>query len=99
MTPLNKAILEASEELGIPVDKVRKVYRAYWWSIRDMIQQLELKDDVTEEYLNDNKTSFNISSLGKLYTSYDRIKGVKKRFNYLHNLRNNDSNKETETCV
>lgn len=99
MTPLNKAILEASEILDIPVDKVGKIYRAYWWSIRENIQKLQLRNNVTEEDLINEKLSFNIPSLGKLYTNYDRIKGVKKRFKLLHNLNNDDSNKKTETNV
>lgn len=95
---LKKACTLASEELQIPLDEVERIYRAYWWSIRDNIQSLQLKGEVTEGYLKDKFISFNIPSLGKLYTSYERIKGVKKRFNLLKNLRN-DKYKEDKASV
>lgn len=95
MTSLKKATLLASQELGVPLELVEKIYRAYWLSIRDSIQKLPLKGEVTEESLEDSRLSFNIPSLGKLYTSYDRIKGVKRRFEYLQKIRENDYNKKT----
>ena len=98
-TSLKKAISLTAESLKMPSEKVSKIYRAYWWSIRDLIQQMHLKGKVTEKDLNGKKLSFNIPSLGKLYTSHDRIDGVKRRFEYLRKIRKNDSNKETETDV
>lgn len=95
---LEKAYTLTAEELNIPYEEVKKVYRAYWWSIRDNIQSLQLMEDITEDYLQSNYVSFNIPSLGKLYTSYERINGVKKRFKLLKNLRN-DKNKEDKTNV
>lgn len=60
---------------------------------------MELKKDLDKDSFDNVKTSFNIPSLGKLYTNYDRIKGVKKRFEYLQKIRENDKYKETETPV
>ena len=34
---LKNAYALASEELGIPFDVVRRVYNAYWWSVKDNI--------------------------------------------------------------
>lgn len=55
--------------------------------------------DAIEEDLERLRLSFNIPSLGKLYTSYERIDGVRKRFEYLNNLNKNANNKETKTNV
>lgn len=76
-----------SEELELPVSIVRNTYKAYWQFIRDTIQELPLKEDITEEEFSKLKTNFNIPSLGKLSCTRDRYLGVKKRFGYIQNLR------------
>ena len=84
-------ILESvANELQLPVDLVRKTYKAYWQFVRDTIQQLPLKDDISEEEFKKIKTNFNIPSLGKLYCTRDRYLRVKKRFEYINNLREKD---------
>jgi len=42
---------------------------------------------MTEEEFLELKTNFNIPSLGKLSCTRDRYLGVKKRFEYIKNLR------------
>lgn len=76
-----------SRELKLPVDLVRKTYRAYWKFIRNTIQELPLKEDLDEEEFLTLKTNFNIPSLGKLTCTRDRYLGMKKRFGYIQNLR------------
>jgi len=49
-----------------------------------------LKDDISEEEFKKIKTNFNIPSLGKLYCTRDRYLRVKKRFEYINNLREKD---------
>lgn len=80
-------INEVSKELNLPYRVVDKVYKSYWKFIRDTIQGLNLKDDITEEEFQRLKTNFNIPSLGKLSCTYDRIKRVKERYKYIKNLR------------
>ena len=99
MTSLEVAILRASNELGIPSEIVEIVYKAYWQAIKDTIQALPLKDSLTEEDFTKINTSINIPSIGKLYSSYDRVQGVKERFKYLQKISDNDQNKKTETNV
>lgn len=99
MLTLDSAISETSHKLGIPSGLVGKIYRAYWQAIKQVVQSLPLKEDLTKEEFNKLRTSINIPSLGKLYSSYDRVQGVKKRFKYLQQIRNNDQNKETKTNV
>lgn len=84
-------IESVANELQLPVDLVRKTYKAYWQFIRDTIQQLPLKDDISEEEFKKIKTNFNIPSLGKLYCTRDRYLRVKKRFEYINNLREKDA--------
>ena len=83
-------IESVANELQLPVDLVRKTYKAYWQFIRDTIQQLPLKEDISEEDFKKIKTNFNIPSLGKLYCTRDRYLRVKKRFEYINNLREKD---------
>ena len=83
-------IESVANELQLPVDLVRKTYKAYWQFVRDTIQQLPLKEDISEEDFKKIKTNFNIPSLGKLYCTRDRYLRVKKRFEYINNLREKD---------
>lgn len=99
MTVLELAISGASHELGIPSETVERIYRAYWLAIKQTIQALPLKENLTEEEFSKLRTSFNIPSLGKLSSSYDRVQGVKRRFNYLQQIKNNAKDKETEADV
>lgn len=99
MTALDLAISVASHELGLPSEVVERVYRAYWLALKQVIQALPLKEDLTDEDFSKLRTSFNIPSLGKLYSSYDRVQGVKSRFKYLQQIKNNAQNKETQTDV
>ena len=99
MTSLEIAISGASHELGLPSELVERVYRAYWLAIKQAIQALPLKEDLTEDEFSELRVSFNIPSLGKLHSSYDRMRGVKRRFNYLQQIKNNAKDKETKADV
>lgn len=79
---------KVSKELNIPEEVVDKAYKMSWRFIKDTIQALPLKEDISEEEFSNLRTSFNLPSLGKLNTTWDRVVGVKKRFNYLKKLRN-----------
>ena len=70
-------ITQISKELSLPYKVVDKVYKSYWRFIRDTIQNLPLKENLTEEDFQKLRTNFNIPSLGKLSCTYDRVKGVK----------------------
>lgn len=86
---MNKGIYSnVSNILGIPPDVVEKVYKAYWLYIKTTIQNLPLKEDLTEEEFLKLRTNFNIGSLGKLNCTLDKYKGIKKRFKLIERLRN-----------
>lgn len=86
---------KVSKDTGIEVDIIDKTYKSYWVFIRNTIQELPLKDNLSEDSFNELKTNFNIPSLGKLSCTYNRYRRVKDKFNYIKKLReNNESTKE-----
>ena len=81
-------ITQISKELSLPYKVVDKVYKSYWRFIRDTIQNLPLKENLTEEDFQKLRTNFNIPSLGKLTCTYDRFKRVRKRYELIRDLKN-----------
>ena len=80
---------KVSQEMGLPPEVVDTAYKSYWKFIKQTIQSLPLKDDISEEDFTKLRTNFNIPSLGKLTCTFDRMMGVKKRFKYIKILREN----------
>ena len=69
-------IAKIGEEVGLPIEVVEKVYKAYWKYIRTMIEDLDFSEDKLHSY------SFNIPSIGKFYTDSNKVKKQKKRYAY-----------------
>jgi hypothetical protein len=84
---------KVAKELNIPLEVVKSAYESYWEFVRKTIVNLPLKEDLSEEEFHKLRTNFNIPSLGKLTCTYDRMIGVKKRFEYINKIRN-DKRKE-----
>lgn len=82
-----EVVKKVSEDTGIPIEVVDKTYKGFWLFIRNSVQKLPLKKELFETEFLDLRTNFNIPSLGKLTCTYDRYKGVVKRFEYINNLR------------
>lgn len=80
-------IAQVSKDVGLPSNVVDKIYKSYWRFIRETIQRLPIKDNISKEEFSKLKTNFNIPSLGKLSCTYDRVKGVKERYKYIKSLR------------
>lgn len=78
---------KVSQEMDIPLEVVDTAYKSYWKFIKQTIQSLPLKDDISEEEFAKLRTNFNIPSLGKLTCTFDRMMGVKKRFKYIRQMR------------
>lgn len=78
---------KVSQEMGLPPEVVDTAYKSYWKFIKQTIQSLPLKDDISEEDFTKLRTNFNIPSLGKLTCTFDRMMGVKKRFKYIRHIR------------
>lgn len=83
----SEIIGKVAKELSLPENVVDKAYKAFWLCVKDNMQSLPLKENLNEEDFAKLRTSFNIPSLGKLSCTYERMVGVKKRFNYINNLR------------
>ena len=81
---LNKVAID----LGIPIEVVKLAYKSYWEFIRQTIQSLPLKDNLSEEEFSKLRTNFNIPSLGKLYVTWNRFVRCKKRYELIKKLRN-----------
>ena len=78
---------KVSEDTGISVEVLDKAYKAFWSYIRNSVQELPLKEELTETEFLSLRPNFNIPSLGKLCCTYTRYKGVKERFNHIKKLR------------
>ena len=87
-------LVKVATELDLPVDLVNKTYKGYWKAIKEKIQALPLKEDITVEEFNKLKCNFNIPSLGKLSCTQDRFTNMKKRFEYIKKIRQDVENKE-----
>ena len=61
-----------------------KVYKSYWLSIKEHIQSLPLKDTKDETVFNNLKININIPSIGKLYTTQERIQNIKENYSKYH---------------
>lgn len=76
-------VTKVSEELGIPKGIVDRTYRAYWKAVKEHIASLPLKEDLTDKEFMKLQPNVNIPSIGKLYVTQDRYKGVKNKYNRL----------------
>ena len=83
---------KVSQEMGLLPEVVDTAYKSYWKFIKQTIQSLPLKDNISEEEFAKLRTNFNIPSLGKLTCTFDRMEGVKKRYKYIKELRKNAKN-------
>lgn len=81
-----------AEYMNIPIEVVEFAYKSYWKFIRKTIQELPLKENLSEEEFAKLKTNFNIVSLGKLSCDYDRYKKIKLREKYKNEYIKNKEN-------
>nr|DAU04175.1 MAG TPA: Histone family protein DNA-binding protein, Burkholderia ambifaria, Histone family.85A [Crassvirales sp.] len=91
----SEAIKQVSTELGLPPKVVKEAYESLWTFIRNNIKALPLKEDLSKEEFDKLRTNFNIPSIGKLSCTYDRMIGVKKRFEHIRRLRDDYNNQES----
>ena len=80
-------INKVSEELDLPKELVENTYKAYWNFIKDTIEELPLKTELTQQEHRNLKTNINIPSLGKLHCTYNRYIGIRNRFNIINKIR------------
>lgn len=81
----NEIVHQVANELGLPKLEVDKIYKSYWRSIREHISSLPLKENLTEEEFNALQPNVNISSIGKLYVTWDIYKRRRDKYNSVNN--------------
>ena len=85
---LENIIRKVARDAGLTTTETRRIYAAYWKVVREHIEALPLKEDLTDEEFAVLQPNVNIPSLGKLYVTSDRYRRVKK--SYKEHLENND---------
>lgn len=70
-------VAEISVRLNLPKGLVDKTYKAYWRAVREHIESLPLKEELTDEEFLKLQPNVNIPSIGKLYVTLDRYKAMK----------------------
>lgn len=83
-----------SEELNISEEVVDAAYKSFYAFMREVIVDLPLKEDLTEEEFNNLKTNFNLPALGKLHCTYERYLGMKEQKKYIKKLKERYEDKE-----
>lgn len=90
---------KVAKELNLDSEVIKEVYLSQWQFIKNTIEALPLKGNLSEEEFNQLRTSFNLPSLGKMYTTFDKITKAKRRVEYLKNLMLNDSTEENTAQI
>lgn len=84
----SEIIDKVAKELNLPIEVVNKTYHAYWSFIRETIESLPLKRNISMEDFAILSTNFNIPSLGKLTCTYDRVIGIKNKYEFINQIKN-----------
>lgn len=90
---------DVSDELNIPPEVIEKAYKSFWEFLRNKIEELPLKEDLTEEEFDKLRTNFNIPSLGKMGCIYGRYRALKDGYKVYKKLKEDAENKEDKANV
>lgn len=63
------------------VKLIANTYTAFWRFIKENIEALPLKEDLSETEFNKYKKNFNLPYIGKLYCNYEDWEKTKERHN------------------
>lgn len=83
---LDQIYKKIAEELNLDIEVVKAAYQSQWLFIREKIEELPINIEMSEEEFNSLRASFNIPSLGKMFTSFDKIQKNKRRIEYLKQI-------------
>lgn len=86
---LDQIYKKIAEELNLDIEVVKAAYQSQWLFIREKIEELPINIGMSEEEFNSLRASFNIPSLGKMFTSFDKIQKNKRRIEYLKQILGN----------
>lgn len=74
---IRSILKELSEEYGVSVKELEEIYESQWEFIAETAADIDF-DEIEEEAFGDLKTNFNIPSIGKLYTNFNKVKNVRE---------------------
>lgn len=86
---MDEIYAKVAADMGVPIEVVRAAYLSQWQFIRNTIEALPLKEELSEEEFHQLRTSFNLPSLGKIYTTRDKVQRTKRKIDYLRALLKN----------
>lgn len=75
---MKEIVKEVAKKLNMNAKDVDNIYKAYWYFIRETIENLPLKEIESEEEFSALRTSFNLPYLGKLYCIWKSRKNQEK---------------------
>ncbi len=87
-----KSQITTAKKLDIPVEVVRKAYKSDWEFKRKTITALPLKNRLNREQFGELRVNFNLPSLGKLYTTYEKYSKLTGRYEYMKEKRERENN-------
>lgn len=89
---MKKVISEVAQKVELPENIVLKLYKEYWRFIKSTIEELPLKDNLSEEDFSNLKTNFNLPYLGKLNCTYTNWIKKRNKYRYGNKYKKDTSN-------
>lgn len=80
-------VQKVANELDIPPEVIKEAYLSSWKFIKSTIQELPLKDALTEDQFRKLRTNFNLPSLGKLYVTYEDFRRIKDKYEHYKKIK------------
>ena len=91
-------ISQVAKETGLSCELVRKIYKSFWRAVKEHIEALPLKDNLSDEEFLKLQPNVNIPSIGKLYVDLKRYRGVKKSFE-IRNYKIKETKKQDNNAI
>lgn len=73
-------INKAADAAGLDRQTAHRVYKAYWKAIKEHIESLPLKDDLTDDGLARLRPNVSIPSIGKLHVTVQEYRRIKDNY-------------------
>lgn len=77
---LQPILEKVAKDRDLPIEVITVAYRSMWEHMLFRIKELPHLHEVSEEEFKQLRTSFNIPSIGKFYTSWERIEKLKEQY-------------------
>ena len=77
---LDEIVATVASEMDLPKTLVYRTYMSFWKVVKEHIEEIPLKEDMSEEEFKKARTNINIPSLGKFFLTYDNYKKIKQHY-------------------